>query len=386
MKVIGKIVKWLIILLVLLSILIVLSGKSYLFTAVANTYLKGRSGPSISEYKIFSNHQVAADSAQEWALARDYNQQKLTSNYREGVEKYKTIAFLVFKNDSLKYEEYWDGFSDTSHTNSFSMGKSIVSILTGIAIDEHKIKSVDEPIGDFLPEYAKGANAKVTIKHLLTMSSGINFDENYVNPLAYPAAAYYGEDLQALTYKYHVTEEPGKVWNYLSGNTELLSFVVSKATGKSLSDYASEKLWKPMGASHTAYWSLDHEGGVEKGYCCFNSNARDFARFGSLYLHEGNWRGNQLVSKDYVRQSVTPASLIDDNGQKNSKYGYSWWLLTYKNHSIYYMRGILGQYVFVIPDKNMVVVRLGHKRDTEKVNDHPKDVYVFLDAAFEMDK
>ncbi|MBL0047275.1 MAG: serine hydrolase [Bacteroidetes bacterium] len=381
-----KIVKWIVILLVLLSLLIVITGKSYLFRAVANTYLKGRSGPSISEYKIFSNHKVEVDSAQEWVPSRDYNLQKLSPAHRAEVEKYKTIAFLVVKNDSVKYEEYWDGYSDTSHTNSFSMGKSIVSILTGIAIDEHKIKSVDEPIGDFLPEYAKGANAKVTIKHLLTMSSGINFDENYVNPLAYPAAAYYGDDLQALTYKYHVTEEPGKVWNYLSGNTELLSFIVAKATGKSLSVYASEKLWKPMGASHPAYWSLDHEGGVEKGYCCFNSNARDFARFGSLYLHEGNWRGNQLVSKDYVRQSVTPASLIDDNGQKNIKYGYSWWLLTYKNHIIYYMRGILGQYVFVIPDKNMVVVRLGHKRDTEKVNDHPKDVYVFLDAAFEMDK
>lgn len=140
-----------------------------------------------------------------------------------------------------------------------------------------------------------------------------------------------------------------------------------------------------MGANKDAYWSLDHEGGVEKGYCCFNSNARDFARFGALYLHDGNWKGTQLVSKDYVHQSIVPANLIDDNGAKNNKYGYSWWLLNYKNHNIFYMRGILGQYVFVIPDKNMVVVRLGHKRDKVKVNDHPKDVYVFLDAALSMD-
>ncbi len=385
MSVIGKILKWVFIVLIVLVIAIVASGRTYLFKAVANTYLKGRSGPSISEYKIFSNNLVASDSVQEWPLAYAYNRNKLSAEQLSMMDSYKTIAYLVIKNDSLLFEQYWDGYSDSSHTNSFSMGKTIVSILVGIAIDENKIKSVDQPIGDFLPEFAKGSNAKVTIKHLLTMSSGINFDENYANPLAYPAAAYYGEDLKELTYKYKVTEEPGKVWNYLSGNTELLAFIVAKACGKSISDYASEKLWKPMGAKYPAFWSLDHEGGVEKGYCCFNSNARDFARFGSLYLHDGNWKGKQLISKDYVRQSIVPANLIDDNGGKNNKYGYCWWLLNYKNHNIYYMRGILGQYVFVIPEKNMVVVRLGHQRDQEKINDHPKDVYSFLDAAFTMD-
>ena len=385
MNTLKKILKWFLIVLLVLIASLFLSGKTYLFKAVANTYFKGRSAPSISEYHIFSNRKVETENPQNWPAARDYNQSKLSSEARNAIESYQTVAFLVLKNDSVKYEEYWDGFSDTSHSNSFSMGKTIVSILTGIAIDEHKIKSVDEPIGDFLPEFAKGANAKVTIKNLLTMSSGINFDEDYINPFAYPAAAYYGNDLKELTYSYQVTEEPGKVWNYLSGNTELLSFIVAKAVGKSISEYASEKLWKPMGANKDAYWSLDHEGGVEKGYCCFNSNARDFARFGALYLHDGNWKGTQLVSKDYVHQSIVPANLIDDNGAKNNKYGYSWWLLNYKNHNIFYMRGILGQYVFVIPDKNMVVVRLGHKRDKVKVNDHPKDVYVFLDAALSMD-
>ncbi|MBK9479483.1 MAG: serine hydrolase [Bacteroidetes bacterium] len=385
MKIAKQLLKWIVIILVVASISLAISGKTYLFKAIANTYLKGRSGPSISEYKIFSYHTVLNDSAQNWPSARDFNKNKLSAEQRVEFEDYKTTAFLVLKNDSVKYEEYWDGFSDTSHTNSFSMGKSIVSILVGIAIDEHKIKSVDQPIVDFIPEFAVGANAKVTVKHLLTMSSGINFDEDYINPFAYPAAAYYGSDLKALTYDYQVTEEPGKNWKYLSGNTELLGFVLEKATGKSISEYASEKLWKPMGANHPAYWSLDHEGGVEKAYCCFNSNARDFARFGSLYLHQGSWKGKQLVSKQYVQESIRAADLIDDNGGKNNKYGYSWWLLNYKNHPIYYMRGILGQYVFVIPDKNMVVVRLGHKRSTEKINDHPKDVYLFLDAALAMD-
>ena len=385
MAALKKFIKWFFIVILVLVVSIFLGGKTYLFKAVANTYLKGKSGPSIDEYKIFSNREIETATPQNWPSARDYNQHKLTAEQRSDIENYKTVAFLVLKNDSVKYEEYWDGFGENSITNSFSMAKSIVSILVGIAIDEKKIKSVDEPIGDFLPEFAEGANAKITIKNLLTMSSGINFDEDYINPLAYPAAAYYGEDLKHLTYDYHVTEEPGKVWNYLSGNTELLSFIIKNATGKTVSEYASEKLWKPMGANHKAYWCLDHEDGVEKGFCCFNSNARDFARFGSLFMHDGNWKGTQLVSKDYVHQSIQPADLIDDNGGKNNKYGYAWWILNYKNHNIYYMRGILGQYVFVIPDKNMVVVRLGHKRDKVKINDHPKDVYVFLDAALSMD-
>lgn len=384
MAVIRKILKWIVIVILLLVVAIFISGKTYLFTTINQTILKGRINPSISEYKIFSNREVANDSVQEWPIAHKYNKFKLSDAHRNQIESYKTIAYLVLKNDSVLYEEYWDGFSDSSHTNSFSMGKSIVSILTGIAIDEHKIKSIDQPIGDFLPEFAKGANAKVTVKHLLTMSSGINFDEDYLNPLAYPAAAYYGKDLRSLTYSYQVKEEPGKVWNYLSGNTELLSFIIHKACGKSVSEYASEKLWKPMGAKYPAYWSLDSENGVEKAYCCFNSNARDFARFGSLYLHEGSWKGKQLVSKDYVKHSLEPANLIDDHGGKNNKYGYSWWMLDYKGMHIPYMRGILGQYIFIIPDKNMVIVRLGHKRDKEKINDHPKDVYTFLDAALSM--
>lgn len=218
------------------------------------------------------------------------------------------------------------------------------------------------------------------------MSSGINFDEDYVNPLAYPAAAYYGTDLSKLTYKYKVTGEPGKTFDYLSGNTQLLGFIIEKATGKSISDYASEKLWQPIGAKNSAFWSLDHKDGIEKSYCCFNSNAPDFARLGKLYLDSGKWNGTPIVSEEYAVNSVQPADLLDENGEKNEKYGYSWWLMPdYKGHRIFYARGILGQYVVCIPDKDMVVVRLGSKRE-KKVGDedHPRDVFYYIDAALEM--
>ncbi|MGZ4035530.1 MAG: serine hydrolase domain-containing protein, partial [Bacteroidia bacterium] len=301
-------------------------------------------------------------------------------------EAMQTVAYVVIKNDSLIHEQYWDGYGEDSYTNSFSMAKSFTSMLIGAAIDEGKIKSVDEPVGDFLPEYKTGANAKLTIKNLLTMSSGINFDENYVNPFAYPAAAYYGDDLKKLTDKYSVTEEPGKVFKYLSGNSVLLGFILEAATGKKISVYASEKLWQPIGAKNPAFWSLDHKDGMEKAYCCFNSNARDFARLGELYLDSGKWNGKQIISTEYVLNSTKCADLLDADGNKNDQYGYAWWIIpNYKGHYIFYARGILGQYILCIPDQKMVVVRLGRKREKGKPGEnHPSDVYSYIDAALEM--
>ena len=143
-------------------------------------------------------------------------------------------------------------------------------------------------------------------------------------------------------------------------------------------------MWKPLGAESPAYWSLDHAGGEEKAYCCFNSNARDFARIGQLYLNHGNWKGQQLVSSGYVKESIQPADILDEEGKKNEKYGLSWWLVNFKSHPVFYARGILGQYIFVIPDKEMVVIRLGHKRDKHLTNGHPDDIICYLDAAMEM--
>ena len=384
MKIIKWIGKFLLGLLLVLNVFILVSGNLYIYKAVSNTLLKGRLGPSLDEYAIFSNREIKAAVEQKWAIAKNYNRYKIPTDIKAQFEAYKPIAFLVIQNDSIQYEEYWDTYTEHSITSSFSMAKSFVSILVGCAIDEGKIKSVDQAIGDFIPQYNEGENKKVTIKHLLNMSSGINFDEDYINPLAYPARGLYGDDITKLTLSYKPTSEPGKKFEYLSGNTELLAFVLEKATGKKLSDYASEKLWKPMGASSNALWSLDHENGTEKAYCCINTNARDFARFGKLYLDSGRWNGKQLVNEQYVLNSIVPADLTNKEGNKIDHYGYSWWLINYKGHQIFYARGILGQYVISIPDKNLVIVRLGHKRSKEKMGEHPKDVYLYIDAALNM--
>lgn len=398
LKILKWFFKWLLILIVILNILILVSGKTYLYKGFANTYLKGRVTASIDEYKIFDNRIVKAGSTQDWALGKDYNTSKIPSPYLNNMERMKTIAYLIIKDDSIRHEEYWDGYSDTSHTSSFSMAKTFISILVGIAIEEGKIKSLDEPVGDFLPEYQEGNKSKITIRHLVTMSSGINFDESYINPIGFAAEAYYGSDLRKLIFKYDAEGEPGKYFQYLSGNTQLLGFVLSKAVGMSVSDYASEKLWKPVEAEYDAYWSLDHKDGDEKAYCCFNSNVRDFARIGKLYLDSGRWNGKQIVPEKYVLESIQPAPTLEkDDNTKNNRYGYSWWILPDysprgtldsvqrgKGHDIFYARGILGQYIIMIPDLKMIVVRLGKKRELTAINGHPTDLYWYIDAALEM--
>jgi CubicO group peptidase (beta-lactamase class C family) len=385
MKVLKKIGKWLLVILILLNIAILVSGRTYIYKAIANTYLKGRGGPSIDEYEIFAKREVPAGNPMPWKVSPSLNAEKISEDHQKQFDEMETVAFLVVKEDQIIHEQYWDGYGADSYTNSFSMAKTFVSMLVGVALQEGKIQSLDQPVGDFIPEYKVGKRASITIRHLLTMSSGIDFDENYASPLAYPAAAYYGSDLNELTMSYDVAENPGKTFRYLSGNTELLAFVLEKATGMKLSQYMSEKIWKPVGAEKPAYWSLDNDNGVEKAYCCFNSNARDFARLGKLYLDTGQWNGQQVIPADYVLKSVEVADLQDPEGKQIDNYGFSWWLLPdYKGHRIFYARGILGQYIICIPDQKMVVVRLGRKREKRKGNDHPLDLFYYIDAALEM--
>ena len=180
-----------------------------------------------------------------------------------------------------------------------------------------------------------------------------------------------------------VVNTPGVEFNYISSNTELLAFIVQKATGTTLSNYASQKLWKPIGAEMDVQWSLDHKDGDEKAYCCFYATARDFARIGKLFLNKGKWNGKQVVSEEYVNACITPAP-ISDNGKPNTTYGFQWWLTDYRGMKIFYARGILGQYIFVIPDLNLVFVRLGHKRGEKDAGGQLLDVPVYLAEVVKM--
>lgn len=362
-----------------------ITNNAYLYKGIVHTYLEGKKGPDIDQYQIFENREVKAGNYQPWLVSTSYNQQEIPGKCIALLEEMETVAYLIIRDDSIICEKYWDGYSDSSYTNSFSMAKTFVSILTGIAIKEGKIRSVDQKVSDFLMGYEDELAAQLTIKHLLTMSSGINFDESYVNPFGFPARAYFGDDIKSLVGNYLVAEAPGKEYEYLSGNTLLLGIVLEKAIGESLAEYASQKLWKPIGAKAPAFWSLDKKEGIEKAYCCFNSNARDFARIGKLYLNNGRWGAVQVVPKTYVAKSIMPADLVEkDTGNKLKKYGYSWWMADYRGHHIYLAEGLKGQYVAVIPKEKTILVRLGRKKAKEKVNGLPADLYTYIDHVLEL--
>jgi CubicO group peptidase (beta-lactamase class C family) len=341
--------------------------------------------PDIDDYKIFQNRVVEKGIPCPWNLHKDYNKARLSESALKYIERYKTVAFLVLKNDSILHEEYWDGYTDSTSSGSFSVAKSIVSMLIGCLLDEGKIKSLDQPMTDFVSEFQDPGLKKISIRDLLTMSSGLGWDESYSSATSITTQAYYGNEITKLVTSLKPVELPGRVFRYKSCDSQILSLIVERSSGKHLAEYASEKLWKPLGAEHSALWSLDHKDGDEKAYCCFNSNARDFARIGQMLLDSGQFNGKQILSKEYIRQATSPATwLKDERGATCDWYGYQIWMLNYKGVKINYARGILGQYIFMIPEKKMVIVRLGHKRSELKRGILPDDIYKYLDAAFSL--
>jgi len=340
----------------------------------------------IDDYTIFHNRTIKAGTAEPWKLSKDYNKYQFSAKDRAKIEAYKPVAFLVIQDQKILYEEYWEDYSPSNLSNSFSASKSIVSLLVGIAIDDGYIKSIDQKVKDFIPEYDSPENKNLSIRDLLTMSSGLNWDEAYTSPFSKTTEAYYGTDLSGMIKSLKVVDEPGKQYNYLSGNAEVLAMILQAATGQTISSYASEKIWKKIGAEHDALWSLDRENGLEKAYCCYYSNARDFARFGQLILNNGQWDSTQIISASYLKDAISPASyLLNEEGTAPvDYYGYQFWIIDYKDMKIPYMRGILGQYIYAIKEKNAVVIRLGHKRSHEYVNHHTKDIYLYLDEAMKI--
>lgn len=278
--------------------------------------------------------------------------------FDEYLERNRTVAFLIIRNDSILYENYFDGYEQSSIVPSFSMAKSVTSMLIGCALDEKLIQSVDEPITNYVPELKKKGFDSVTIKHLLQMTSGIKFNESYYNPFGDAATFYYGTNLRKAIRKMKLEAEPGTRFRYSSGDTQLLGLVLERALeDKSISQYLEEKIWQPLGMEYAASWSLDRKkNGLEKTFCCINAPARDFAKIGRLYLNKGNWNGEQLVSESWVEESIK----LDTLNGSVWYYQHQWWLPS-KNGD-FLANGILGQYIYVHPTRNLIIVRLGKKQ------------------------
>jgi CubicO group peptidase (beta-lactamase class C family) len=272
-----------------------------------------------------------------------------------------TLAFLVVHEDRLVHERYFDGASRESLQTSFSAAKSFVSTLVGLAIDEGLIGSVEDPVTDYLPELAERDQRfkEITLRDLLSMSSGIRYEEGgFPWPFGDDTYTYYGVDLRDVALnRVEIDGPPGLAWHYNNYHPLLLGLVLERVTGSTVSDFMARRLWQPLGAEADATWNLDSErSGFEKMESGLNARPVDYARFGLLFLHNGEWNGRRIVSEDWVRA----ASGADPSSGPASYhgYGYFWWI-DVERPGRFYAQGKYGQYIYVAPDAAAVVVRFG---------------------------
>jgi len=355
------------------------SGNGHLFKALSATYFDGKKGPTINDLPVFDYRRVNSENHNFIAKGIGYGYYMIDSSLWREIESYDPVGFLVLHRDRIVIEQYYNDYNDASLVNSFSVAKSIVALAVLKAIELGHIESVDQNVIDFIPELDGDYNEVVTIRHLLAMTSGIDFNESYGNPFGFMAAAYYGDDLEDLALSYDADIEPGSEWKYLGGNTILLSIIVSRATGEPLSDFVSKHIWTKIGAPVDAYWSLDEEDGLEKAYCCFYTSLRDYSRFGMLVKNNGMIFKKGALSSELLAELKKPVVL--NNGEVIEYYGWHWWRLEYDDAIVTYARGIQGQYIITIPEYDIVIVRLGTRRGITNSFNHPEDLYLYVELA-----
>ncbi|MFD2551594.1 serine hydrolase domain-containing protein [Bizionia sediminis] len=380
MKFLKSLLKWVVVMFAILIAVLYITDTDYLLKAVRTIYFKGYTTAYLEDYKEFDNQVVQNAEAQPWPNHKDYNTVTETEALQKINTENGTIAYVIIKNDSIWFENYYDGFDANSKTNSFSMAKSYVSALLGKALMEGHIKSLDQPVGDFLPEFKDGLAAKLTIGDLSSMASGTNWDEAYYSPLSITTRAYFDDDLDKVINGLKVVEEPGQAYTYSSGDTQMLAMVLERATGKKLYNYLSEALWKPLGSENETLWQVDSEAhDMVKAYCCIASNAKDFARLGKLYKDYGKWQGKQLLDSAFVAKSIKPRF------PESPEYGYGMWLKNIGEKAFFMMRGHLGQYVIVEPNDNVIIVRLGHSKGPgDAIATFTPDIFSYIDEAYKM--
>jgi CubicO group peptidase (beta-lactamase class C family) len=319
----------------------------------------------INDHKKFPKIEVEKDSSYTFSFAKAINPRFFkkdgvrykgkSASLADLIESQKTVAFLIIQRDTIIYEQYFKKYDSTSIVPSFSMAKSFTSALLGIAIAEGYISSVKDPIRKYIPELPEDPYGPISLEDLLDMRSGLLYKEQYFNPFGHVAKSYYGTNLRKFSAQLKAKSPTGEKFDYISVNTQLLGWAIENASGQKLPDYLEAKIWKPLGMEFDASWSIDskkHQ--MAKAFCCLNARARDFAKFGRLYLNKGKWEGKEIIPQRWIEKSL--------GFDRSQSYSYQWWKRPNKdaaNH--FFAQGILGQFIYVDPDKELIMVRLGRK-------------------------
>lgn len=309
-------------------------------------------GPIFNFYKADKNYELGTKIG---LLNTDFNATNISLDSL--VNLHKTVSFMIIRNDTILYEKYNRKFTDTSEVSSFSVVKPIISTLIGVAIDEGKISSVEDRITKYLPEYKdKKGWDKIKVRHLLHHTSGIAFSDNKFDLFSDNAEFYWGTNLRYRLEEAQIEMAPEVQFKYSSINTQLLALILERITQESVSTYLQNKIWKPLGMESPAEWSLDQDDdrGIEKAFCCLQARTVDFAKFARLNLNYGNWNGKQIVSEQWIKASTTPHPI----GNNKHFYHNNWGLGPLKYGSFYAI-GLYGQYLYIYPEKNIIIVRFG---------------------------
>jgi CubicO group peptidase (beta-lactamase class C family) len=324
---------------------------------------------NINDYKKFPKRTIQAAESKfqfvekidttRWMHGKFKEEFGAINQFEKLLKDNQTVGFLIISNDTIIYQWFGNSYTEDDIVTSFSMSKSFISALIGIALNEGHIKSLDDPITNYVKLFKNEGFDRITIQHLLDMQTGIDYNESYVNPFGNVAVGYYGRNLDRHISNLKLKGLPGEKFEYVSIATQLLGNVLEGATHQTVSAYMEEKIWKKIGSSQAATWSVDRKKGREKSFCCINAVAKDFAKFGRLYMNYGKWNGENVIPESWIRQSV---EVTDGNYAK--PYQHQWWLFgkadkSVPNVMLYAAQGHLGQIMAINPVKKLMVVRFG---------------------------
>ena len=374
-----KKIKILVIIVSILFALVYTLNLEYFVKGIRIVYLNGETTVFIDDLKYFNYETIKSPLEKSPWIESEYITNNFSSEFEDYNKKMGTAAYLVIHNDTIVGEKYYEGYSINSSTNSFSMAKTFVSLMMAKALEQGYIKSLEDKVTDYIPELKGEFADDVRIIDLAAMTSGLKWDEGTSNPFSPVAKQYFYEDVVKLMLDQPFIDPPGKTYHYSSGNTQILSMLIEKATGLKTNEYFEQEFWSKINPDNDAYWQIDsRESRNVKSFCCFHSNARDFSRLGKLYINKGNWNGNQIVDSMFIQKSTEP--FLDNFNE----YGIGVWLSNYKDLKISLMSGHQGQYVIMIPEKKLIITRLG-KRDIDlgRAGVSP-DVLVYIDEALKL--
>lgn len=340
--------------------------------------------PEIQPTKKISRGEHVFSFAEEadTTLADGFTYQDVFYPCEKFMEDTETSAMIVVKDDVIKYEKYFFGSGEGTLFSSNSMGKSFVSALFGIAVAKGDVGSVEDPIGKYIPEFVGTELEKIPIRACLKMASGIDFDEEK-DMSGFSMRTLLGFPAMKVISKYGVQEPPYTYRRYQSINTEILGQVIVNATGYSLAEYMEKNLWQRIDAEHDAYWTLSN--GKELAMGGLSVSLRDYARFARLYLNEGNYNGEQILTKEWVRDSLDISEAYAKPGSNFDAYnaigyGYQWWVPEGEQGEFMAI-GVYGQWIYVNPSNRVIIVKTGADPDFMEKGYELKHVEFFRAVA-----